>query len=121
MASPDDKANPEPDWLARRQRWRRGAAIVAGVLVLLLARPAWHVLSTAWHDRNDLEAVPPGEVNDASRLNQTAVADIVDVPVDLDRAEVQLGELLKQARRDALSIAQIRCMASPSVGQIATG
>ena len=55
-----------------------------------------HLLSTAWNDRDELRAVPPGEVNDASRLNQTAVADIVDVPIDLDRAEEQLAELRVQ-------------------------
>ena len=103
MTSPDDKANPKAGRLARRRQLWRGAAIAAGLLVLLLARPGWHLLSTAWNDRDELEAVPPDEVNDASRLNQTAVADIVNVPVDLDRAEEQLAELLKRARRVSIA------------------
>ncbi|MFP6669449.1 MAG: hypothetical protein VB876_19215, partial [Pirellulales bacterium] len=104
MTSPDDNANPVAGRLGRRRQFRRAAAIVAGLLLLLLARPGWHLLSTAWNDRDELRAVPPGEVNDASRLNQTAVADIVDVPIDLDRAEEQLAELLNRARREGLRV-----------------
>ncbi len=104
MISPDDNANSVAGRLGRCWQFRRAAAIVAGLLLLLLARPGWHLLSTAWNDRDELRVVPPGEVNDASRLNQTAVADIVDVPIDLDRAEEQLAELLNRARREGLRV-----------------
>lgn len=104
MTSQDENGKTEETRLARRRRWRRGTAIAAGVIVLLLARPTWHLLKVALEDRDELERVPPGQVNDASRLNQTAVADVVDVPVDLARAEEQLTGLLKRARDEGLRV-----------------
>lgn len=90
--------------LSPRRRWKCGALIGAGLLLLLCGRPAWHVLTVAWNDRNELEAIPPGEINDASRLNQTPVAEVVDVRIEIDRAEEQLAELLQRARREGLRV-----------------
>jgi FAD/FMN-containing dehydrogenase len=75
-----------------------------GLLLLFCARPALRLLTAAWNDRNELQPAVPGQVDDASRLNQTSVAEIVDLQVDVDRAEVQLAELLQRARRDGLRV-----------------
>ncbi len=79
--------------------------IAFAVLVLLLltvGRPVLHLVSTAWHDADERQVAPPGTVDDASRLNRTRVAEIVDV--DRERAEEQLAELLDRARRDGLGV-----------------
>ena len=43
-------------------------------------------------------------MDDASRLNQTSVTDVVNVPFDLDAAEAQLAELLARARQEGLRV-----------------
>lgn len=97
--SESSSSRPNP-----RRKWRRWLkAIFAGIL-LILARPTWHLLKTAWNDSAEIAAVPPGQVDDASRLNQTAIAEIVDIPAETDRAEKQLAELLRQARREGLRV-----------------
>lgn len=85
---------------SRLRKWRRWTILAAGALLLLLVRPAWHLLMTAWNDPVEIEAVPPGQIDDASRLNRTAIAEVVDVPVEIERAEEQLTELLARARRE---------------------
>lgn len=87
-----------------RHRWKRAAVLGFGLLLLFCARPTLHLLTAAWNDRNELEPAVPGQVDDASRLNQTSVAEIVDIHVDVDRAEEQLAELLQRARRDGLRV-----------------
>ncbi|MFP6763006.1 MAG: hypothetical protein VB858_05295, partial [Planctomycetaceae bacterium] len=87
-----------------RGKWRRGIVLVAIVLLLLLTRPAWHLLKTAWHDRHTAEPLPAGQVDDASHLNLTAVAEIVDVPVQRGRLEEQLASLLARARAQKLRV-----------------
>ena len=97
----DKKAEALP---SRPRRWRRWLTAAGVVLVLLLARPTWHLVSTAWNDSAEIKPIPPGQVDDASRLNQTAVADVVHVPVDLDAAEEQLAILLERARQKGLRV-----------------
>lgn len=104
MVSNDEQPESHSRGLRRRLRWKRGALIGAGLLLLFCGRPVWHVLTVAWNDRNELSAIPHGEINDASRLNQTPVAEIVNVGVEIDRAEEQLAELLQRARREGLRV-----------------
>ena len=56
--------------------------IVIGLLVLavLVARPVFHLIYTGSTDTNELVDLPPGFVDDASRLNQTKVAEVWEVP-----------------------------------------
>jgi FAD/FMN-containing dehydrogenase len=52
---------------------------------------------TAAHDRDEIEATPPGYANDASRLNLTAIRAVRQAPADAAAAERELAALLKEA------------------------
>ncbi len=80
------------------------------VLVGVLAKPLIHLFYTASRDANELDAPPPGYVDDASRLNQTKVAEVWQVPVDSDDPEGQIAHLLARARAEGrrVSIAGAR-------------
>lgn len=91
----------------RRKIWKR-IALVSTLFVLLLlivaAHPAFHILRTMWHDRNETVPSPPGTVNDASHLDQTTVTKIWPVPNDPALAEKQLAGLLQFARTNHLKV-----------------
>ena len=93
---------PQPDRSRRRRMWAVGLALV--VIVVLAARPIIHLLRTASQDVDDRSAVPAGQVDDVSRMNATDVHAIVDIPVELERAEQQLRELLESAREQGLKV-----------------
>ena len=83
------------------RKWRRRAVwcglLTVGVLVALIARPAWLLWRTSWHDSDQLEAPPAGYANDASRLNLIAVREVRAVSADAQKAEIELAALLKEA------------------------
>lgn len=82
------------------KRGRRMLIIaVLGLVAMsgVVARPLIHLLRTAIHDENELEPLPPGYVDDASRLNQTKVAAVWMIPVDSDDPERQIAQLLSRA------------------------
>jgi hypothetical protein len=89
---------------ARKKLRRLAIILLAGVIAaaVLLGRPILHLVSTAIRDHNDLETLPPGFSDDASRLNRTAVAEVVPVEKDPAAAEVQLAGLLERARNEGL-------------------
>jgi FAD/FMN-containing dehydrogenase len=91
----------------RQMFWRRiffcGVLLVL-LLGILLAHPFFHLARTAWNDRNQISPVPSGKANDASRLDETSVAEIWKIPDDEDAAEKQLAELLEYARTNHLKI-----------------
>ncbi|MGZ0162974.1 MAG: FAD-binding oxidoreductase [Planctomycetales bacterium] len=102
MTIPESKSNtetPQPN-----RRWKSVVIVVAVVVLISTARPAWHLLSTAWRDSREVEIIPRGQVDDASRLNQTVVADVADVPIEMIRAEQELIELLTRARQEGLRV-----------------
>jgi FAD/FMN-containing dehydrogenase len=71
----------------------------------LVARPCilW---VTAWlNDRPVAVNLPLGYADDASRLNQTRVAEVWPIPGEPVKAEAQLRELVKRARTEHLRIA----------------
>lgn len=78
------------------------AALVAGVA--LLARPASHLVWTASHDRDERAPLPPGHADDASRLNQTRVAEIWPLHGELEDPERELAALLARARAEGLRV-----------------
>jgi FAD/FMN-containing dehydrogenase len=79
-----------------------------GLLILLLltliAHPIFHLAKTAWNDRNDIVPTAPGKINDASRLDETRVAKIWEIPTGQAAAEQQLAGLLQFARTNHLKI-----------------
>lgn len=89
--------------MSAKKRKRVVGIILASALVVLaavVARPLVHLLSTASRDANQLEELPPGYVDDASRLNRTKIAEVWDVPVDSDDPEGQIAQLLARARTE---------------------
>ena len=72
--------------------------------ILLLARPAWHILSAHYKDVADRETIPNGFVDDASAMNLTSVTEVWDVPGDRSEAEQQLQELFQRAKLNDLKI-----------------
>jgi FAD/FMN-containing dehydrogenase len=74
------------------------------LLALLIAHPVLHLIRTAWYDRNQIVAIPGGKANDASRLDETAVAETWEIPDDENAAETQLATLLEYARTNHLKI-----------------
>jgi len=73
-------------------------------LAALIARPALHLISTASRDAYELDNLPEGYTDDASRLNQTAVGEVWGVPVDADDPEGQIAGLLARATREGLRV-----------------
>ena len=70
------------------------------VLLVLapIGRPMWHLLRAVVTDRRDRPAPPPGTIDDASGLNATPVAEIVECPADAATAERELAALVERAR-----------------------
>jgi FAD/FMN-containing dehydrogenase len=63
------------------------------------------LIVNAWlNDRHNHRPAPPGHVDDASRLNQTGVAEIWPIPADAVQAEAQLQALLARARAEKLGV-----------------
>ena len=92
---------------------RRKSARWIGLLFVLFLVPAAIVVArptylwvTAWLlDRPAADDTPAGYVNDASRLNQTHVAEVWSIPSDPTDAESQLRALLSRARAERLRVA----------------
>jgi FAD/FMN-containing dehydrogenase len=88
----------------RRRVLKIGLFCLAALVVAFLGRPVWHVLSTAWRDVDEVEKIPPGFTDDASRLNLTRVAEVIPVETDPVAAERQLAALLARARAEGLHV-----------------
>jgi len=89
------------------KRGNRFLAIIGSMLILaavLLAKPAFHLLKTLSEDTTDPAQMPAGTINDASRLNQTEIAEVWEVPVHSDNFEGQLANLLLRARAEGLRV-----------------
>lgn len=63
----------------------------------IVARPVFHLAQTAWGDRNEILPPPSGLIDDASRLNQTAMG-IVQISSDFNESLIQLRSTLKKAQ-----------------------
>jgi hypothetical protein len=90
------------------RHWRSGLMLLlllaAMLVIAVVARPALHLSMTALRDRDTREPLPPGVVDDASRLNRTRVTEVWDIPSDPARAEQQLVDLLRRAAAQKLSV-----------------
>jgi FAD/FMN-containing dehydrogenase len=89
-----------------RRVWIRRASLLGLlVLVITLAVPSCLLMNAWLHDRPSHETTPPGFVDDASRMNRTAVAEVWQVPADPEAAVAQLRDLLRRARSEHLGVA----------------
>ena len=91
-----------------RKRWRRVLLVLLAVFLLLawfLGKPAVLWTKAWWLDRPVVETLPPGQADDASRLNRTMVAEVWSIPSDPAAAEEQLRALLRRAREARLPVA----------------
>jgi FAD/FMN-containing dehydrogenase len=87
----------------RKHYWLRILALVLGIALILIARPVIFLIGVAISDRDQRLPLPPGIVDDQSRLNATRVAEIWDMPPD-NSAEQKLRDLLARAKRDHLCV-----------------
>jgi FAD/FMN-containing dehydrogenase len=89
----------------RKHLWFKLILSLAAVIVLLVvARPLLHLTMTALRDKDTREELPPGVVDDASRLNATHVAEVWDIPSDPAIAERELVALLRRAAASKLPV-----------------
>lgn len=95
-ATPPIDTNVRPVW--RRLRWIVASSFV--ILCTIVARPVWHLARVTVNDQATIEPLPPGQVDDASRMNRTAVRDVRHLPVDIEAAEAQLAKLLRAAEKN---------------------
>ena len=84
-------------------------------------KPAIHLIRTIFRDSAVPEATPPGYVDDASRLNQTKVAEVWQIPVDSQNPEGQLADLLKRAQADKLRVSVAGARHSMAIRSIPVG
>ncbi len=89
----------------KTKRWLLGTALAALLVAALLAKPAFHLARTWWRDRPEIEILPDGVVDDASRMNRTDVAEVWDIPADSAAAEEQLRALVWRAKVDRRRVA----------------
>ncbi len=88
-------------WRSRKLKW----LLVAGAVVLLLScRLIYHLARTAIHDKEARETLPVGFVSDHGRLDQTHVADVIEVPEAEDEAQRIVRSALQRARAEGLRI-----------------
>ena len=105
---------PAPSGRKPRSRWWRNLLVATTLLGLvaciLYGRSAFHVLTTSWNDADTRIPLPQGQVDDASRLEATDVAQVWRMPISQQDPEGQLSELLKRAQRQGqrVSIAGAR-------------
>ena len=87
-----------------RRYWQIAGLLVIAGLLLFIGKPLY-LVSSAWlGDRHDRRPTPAGFVDDASRMNATHVAEIVQIPSDVALAQAQLRALLARAHAEKLPV-----------------
>lgn len=94
----------------KKRLFRLGLLVGLVGLALVLARPTVHLLVAVATDVDEIEALPEGWMDDASRQSRTRVAEVWDVPIDDADPEGQISRLLARARTEGrcVSIAGAR-------------
>jgi FAD/FMN-containing dehydrogenase len=88
------------------RRWFAVTSLLVLASFLVVLGPAGCIWIKAWmRDKPSPNQVPAGFADDASRLNQTPVAEIWSIPADSATAETQLRNLLRRAREERLGVA----------------
>src|SRR5262245_53477195 len=82
---------------SRKRRLLGFCLLAVATPTLVLARPGWPLWRSACNDVDCVEPVQAGFVNDASRMNLTAVREVRSVPADPVEAERALAALLAEA------------------------
>lgn len=90
--------------LRRRPGFLFFLAAVGTIGLGIVTKPAVHLVRTSWNDRDEPIATPQGSIDDASRLNQTAVSEVWPVPAAAKDAEAQLAVLLRRATAEGLPV-----------------
>jgi FAD/FMN-containing dehydrogenase len=90
--------------MSRLTKVRLLVLTAATIALLALLPPIFHLLRTAYRDKNALQKLPAGYADDVSRLNKTQIAETWDIPPDPSRGEEQLRELLLRAQSSHLHV-----------------
>jgi FAD/FMN-containing dehydrogenase len=91
--------------------WRIWLALgLAIALAALFGKPLYFFMEAWLRDKPGPKELPPGYIDDASRMNRAHVAEVWPIPADPAAAESQLRDLIKLARskRVRVSIAGAR-------------
>jgi FAD/FMN-containing dehydrogenase len=91
----------------KRKAWKRFLVALAALtvlLIILLARPVFHITRAMRNDISSDLPPPAGKADDASKLNAMSVAEIWKIPADRLTAETQLASLLQHARTKGLKV-----------------
>ncbi|HKD37972.1 MAG TPA: FAD-binding oxidoreductase, partial [Pirellulales bacterium] len=88
----------------RKRRWRLVALAALVAVLAVVARPTTHLVRTAMSDRDELRPLPAGWIDDASRMNETNIDEVWEMPPDEAISEEQLRKLLDRARREKLRV-----------------
>src|SRR5262245_39615189 len=88
-----------------RKKYYCGMVGLLVVASIFLGMPAY-LGAKAWlGDKPVHDELPPGYVDDASRMNATHVAEVWSAPTEPAEMESQLRDLLLRARNEGLSVA----------------
>lgn len=74
------------------------------ILFAVVSIPAIHLIRTKINEHQNIEQLPTGYRDDASHLNKTKVAKIVDVETEPQAMQKQLKELLVYAQQNHLKV-----------------
>jgi len=74
------------------------------LLLLLVARPTGFLICTYIKDKKHITVEKPGYTNDASHLNETKVDSVIKTFEDVDKAIVQISQLIKLAKEKGKKI-----------------
>tara|TARA_B100001123_G_scaffold435691_1_gene564685 strand:+ start:1106 stop:2605 length:1500 start_codon:yes stop_codon:yes gene_type:complete len=88
-----------------RRRWFFRVSLVASLAVTgCIARPFMHLWQTNSTDVDRRQQLSEAVLDDASKLNQTQVAEVWPIPVNVGDAERQLSMLLARAKSEGLKV-----------------
>src|SRR5262245_36240172 len=86
--------------------WRIGLALgVAITLTVFFGKPLYSFMDAWLRDKPVINGLPPGYIDDASRMNRAHVAEVRAIPADPAAAESQIRDLIKLARSKRLRVA----------------
>lgn len=99
-----DAGRVRSDRRRARRLWRWIVAAILLAIIALVAHPVWHIGLTLLTDHAALPPVPQGFVDDASRMNLTAVSEVIPAAGDPAEAGRQIAALLARARTEGLKV-----------------